>query len=148
MQTKRKRKADIGVMEWLDGERARDATFRREVEALLAEMELEQDLAALREARRISQAKLARRLGVSQPYIAKLESGRVKNLELRTLVRYATALGGRVRITIEPADLVATDRARASRRDPGIAERRMRIGHGSRGAIPEGATRRPVPKHS
>lgn len=101
MKTRRRRKSDMGVMEWLDRELARDATFRQEVEALLAEMELEQDLAALREACRVSQAQLARRLGVSQPYIAKLESGRVKNLELRTLVRYATALGGRVRVTIE-----------------------------------------------
>jgi hypothetical protein len=85
---------------------------------------------------------------VSQPYIAKLESGRVKNLELRTLVRYAAALGGRVRITIEPAGRMARDQARATRPASGMVARRMRINPGGRGAIPEGAPRRPAPKHS
>ena len=33
--------------------------------------------------------------------IAKLESGRVKNLELRTLSRWATALGGQLRMAVE-----------------------------------------------
>ncbi len=51
--------------------------------------------------REISQSQLARMLGVKQPAIAKLEFGRVKNLELKTLVRYAAALGARVRIAIQ-----------------------------------------------
>ncbi len=76
-------------------------------------MRIEQDLAALRETLRASQAELARHLGVTQPYIAKLESGKVKNLELRTLIRYATALGGRVKIQIERAP--SGKRATASR---------------------------------
>jgi transcriptional regulator with XRE-family HTH domain len=49
----------------------------------------------------VSERQLARRLGVSQPAIAKIEAGRVKNLELRTLVRFAAALGARIRIAIE-----------------------------------------------
>jgi transcriptional regulator with XRE-family HTH domain len=48
----------------------------------------------------VSQAQLAKALGVSQPAIAKLESGRAKNIELRTLVRAVSALGGTVRIQI------------------------------------------------
>ncbi len=55
---------------------------------------------ALREARGVSQAQLAKALGVSQPAIAKLESGKAKNIELRTLVRAVSALGGTVRIQI------------------------------------------------
>ena len=39
-------------------------------------------------------------LGVSQPAIGNIESGKVKNLQLRTLVRLATALDGRVKIEI------------------------------------------------
>ena len=38
--------------------------------------------------------------------LAKLESGRIKNLELRTLCRWATALGGQLEITVR------TDRRR------------------------------------
>jgi transcriptional regulator with XRE-family HTH domain len=44
--------------------------------------------------------KLAKALGVSRPAIAKLESGKAKNIELRTLVRAVSALGGTVRIRL------------------------------------------------
>ena len=89
------------VMRWAEDQFARDPRLARDVEALLAEMRIEQDLAALRKARGVSQSQLAQRLGVTQPAIAKIEAGRVKNLELRTLVRFAAALGARVRIAIE-----------------------------------------------
>jgi transcriptional regulator with XRE-family HTH domain len=49
----------------------------------------------------MTQQQLAVLLGVSQPQIAKLESGRAKNLELRTLYRWATALGAKLSIGIE-----------------------------------------------
>jgi transcriptional regulator with XRE-family HTH domain len=45
---------------------------------------------------------LARLLGTSQPYVAKLESGRVGNLGVKTLVKCARALGASVSITMEP----------------------------------------------
>lgn len=89
------------VQEWLDAELSRDAEFRRQVEETLNHMRIEQDLAKLRERRNVSQRQLAKILGVSQPAIAKIESGKAKNLELKTLVRYAVALGGRVRIAID-----------------------------------------------
>jgi transcriptional regulator with XRE-family HTH domain len=65
-------------------------------------MRLEQDLIALREAQGVSQVQLAKALGVSQPAIAKLESGKAKNIELKTLVRAVSALGGTVKIQITP----------------------------------------------
>jgi transcriptional regulator with XRE-family HTH domain len=89
------------VQEWLDAELSGDAEFRRQVEETLNHMRIEQDLARLRERRNVSQRQLAKILGVSQPAIAKIESGKAKNLELKTLVRYAVALGGRVRIAID-----------------------------------------------
>lgn len=88
------------VQEWLDTELSRDVEFRRHVEETLAQMRIEQDLVRLRERRHVSQRQLAKILGVSQPAIAKVESGNVKNIEIKTLVRYAVALGGRVRIAI------------------------------------------------
>jgi len=90
------------VREWLDAQYRREPRLRARVEQRLAELELEQDLIALREARGLSQSTLAKLLGVSQPAIAKLESGRSRNLELRTLASYVTALGGKLTVEILP----------------------------------------------
>jgi transcriptional regulator with XRE-family HTH domain len=90
---------------WLETQLAADPSFQRQVEETLNEMRLEQDLVALREARGVSQAQLAKALGVSQPAIAKLESGKAKNIELRTLVRAVSALGGTVRIQITKGNI-------------------------------------------
>jgi hypothetical protein len=49
--------------------------------------------------------------------VAKLESGRIKNLGVRTLLKCATALGGRVTLRIEAQRSVTKGpRARAHRR--------------------------------
>jgi predicted XRE-type DNA-binding protein len=93
-------KAD--VMEWVETQLAQDARLREQVEVRLNELRLEHQLAALREARGLSQRQVARLVGVSQPAIAKLESGTVKNLQLKTLVRMVTALGGRLQVEIVP----------------------------------------------
>ncbi len=89
------------VMEWIDEQLKADPRLAREVDETLNEMRLEQDLAALRESRRLSQRQVAKLLGTSQPYVAKLESGRVKNVGVGTLVKYARALGGTVSIQIK-----------------------------------------------
>jgi len=88
-------------MKWLDARIERDGT-RAEVDELVDEIRVEQKLTALRLKRGLTQAQLANRLGVSQPVLARMEAGRVKNLQLKTLVRAAAALGARVKIDIEP----------------------------------------------
>jgi predicted XRE-type DNA-binding protein len=90
------------------GEGAPDLQER--VDALIEEIAIVPELVALREDRGLSQSQVASLLGVSQPAIAKLESGRIRNVELRTLVRYATALGARIVIQIER--LAATRRGK------------------------------------
>ena len=90
-------------MQWIDGQLEANPRLAREVDELVDEMKLEQELVALREKRGLSQRQLAKLLGTSQPYVAKLESGRIKNVGVRTLVKCARALGGSVTIKIEPS---------------------------------------------
>ena len=73
--------------------------LRREVEDELAKILIEQKIAALRKRRGLSQASLAKRSGVSQPMIAQIESGKLNNLTLRTLVRTAAALDANLEST-------------------------------------------------
>ncbi len=94
-------KQPTSVQEWIDLELARDPKFRREVEETLMRMRIEQDLAALRELRGVTQAQLAHMIGVKQPMIARLEAGKAQNIGIRTLVRIATALGGQVHLSIK-----------------------------------------------
>ena len=81
-------------MDWFAGQLSVNPSFRQQVEETLNAMRLEQDLIALRESQGVSQAQLAKALGVSQPAIAKLESGKTKNIELKTLVRARLSIGG------------------------------------------------------
>lgn len=74
--------------------------FEAKVQQRLAELEIQQDIITLREDLGLTQSQLAELAGVSQPFIAKLESGRATNIELKTLVRAATALGAHVEIRI------------------------------------------------
>ena len=87
------------VMQWIDEELTRDARLASRVDGELARLRLEQDLVTLREERGLSQRQLARTVGVSQPVIARIETGRAGNLKLRTLIKIAAALDSEVHIT-------------------------------------------------
>jgi transcriptional regulator with XRE-family HTH domain len=87
-------------MDWIDGELQADPQLAQNVDVLLGELRLEQELIALREMRGLTQRDLARLLGTSQPYIAKLESGRIKNVGVKTLAKCAHALGASLKIKI------------------------------------------------
>jgi DNA-binding XRE family transcriptional regulator len=98
-----KKKATIASAEaWLDRLVHHSPEFQATVDEELAAINVAQDLVALREARGLSQRQLAEQLGVTQSAIAQLESATPRNLELLTLVRAATALGGRVDVSIRP----------------------------------------------
>lgn len=87
------------VMRWVDERLARDADLRRRVERRMAELRLEEALLALRESRGLTQAQVAKLLGISQPAVAKLEAG-ARNVKLATLCRYAEALGAQLRVEL------------------------------------------------
>ena len=88
------------AMEWAR-QLAADPEHQDAIEALMTEIDLRQGLIVLREERGLTQVELAKRLGVSQPVIAKLEGGKTKDVKLSTLVRVAAALGARVKIALE-----------------------------------------------
>jgi transcriptional regulator with XRE-family HTH domain len=63
-------------------------------------------LRALRERRRWSQAELARRAGIGQSAISKIEAGKTKGVDLATLDRLARALG------VSPRSLIVVSKWR------------------------------------
>jgi len=97
-------KTTNAALEWVEEMERRDADFKRRVDEELAAMRLEQQLIKLREARGLTQAQVARAIGVSQQAIAKAESGQAKNVELRTLLKHVLALGGRLEVSIRPGE--------------------------------------------
>jgi predicted XRE-type DNA-binding protein len=98
----RKQATVVAADEWLDKVIHKSPAFQAQVEEELAAINVAQDLVALRESRGLSQAQLADRLGITQSAIAQLESAQPKNVELRTLVRVAAALGAHVDVSIRP----------------------------------------------
>jgi transcriptional regulator with XRE-family HTH domain len=85
-------------------------------------MKIEEELVALREKRGISQRDLAERFGTTQPYVAKLESGGVKNLGLSTLCKCASALDATLTVRLERHRAAAKEaKSAASRRVLGRA---------------------------
>ena len=97
----KRNKSKTGLRAWMDEHYRKTPGLKKRVEALVEEMSIEQDLIALRAARGLSQRALAGLIGVKQPVIARIESGKARNLELKTVVRIAAALGARVRIELE-----------------------------------------------
>jgi len=80
----------------------KDAEFRKGYEEELEKLRIVDALIRLRERRGLTQTQLARRVGVSQPFIAKLESGEVHNFSLETLVKLAMALDSELEVRFHP----------------------------------------------
>src|SRR5207247_713101 len=90
-----------GLQGWMDQQFAQNPRLKARVETMVQEMELEQELIRLRRERGLSQVTVAKLLGVSQPALAKIESGKDKNLGVVTLAKYAAALGAKVMIKFD-----------------------------------------------
>jgi DNA-binding XRE family transcriptional regulator len=93
--SRRKYSVTAPVDDFIERELARRGPrFRAEVDAAHQEMLVEHELAVLRDKEGVTQAELARRMGVTQPVVARFESGnRNRGVEVATIVRYAAALG-------------------------------------------------------
>ena len=99
-KTKRAGPVTKPALTWINDLLDADPAFRAKVDAEVTAMEIADKLAELRRARKVSQVQLGKMLGVSQSMIAQLEAGNAKNIEVRTLVRYAAALDGSVEFKI------------------------------------------------
>ena len=76
---------------------------RLEAERLLIRAELMSQAAALIKKRRLTQAKAAKLLGVTQPRISDLMRGRIELFSIDTLVDLLGRLGVSVSVTTKPA---------------------------------------------
>ncbi len=75
---------------------------RAEYDALAVEFETARELIAARSLAGLTQGEVAQRMGTTQSVIARLESGK-QAPSLRTVQRYAHAVGARAVVRIEPA---------------------------------------------
>jgi predicted transcriptional regulator len=80
------------------------AKARKRTEDYINEYALKQ----ARKAKKLTQAQVALKMGVSQKRISKLESGEVSRLKMDTLRRYAETLGGSLRVEIVLPDAVVS----------------------------------------
>ncbi len=78
-----------------------DPEYREAYEAMADEFDLVAVMIDARKRAGLTQKDVAERMGVSQPAVAKIESGR--NLSTATLQRYAQATGTRLRVSFEAA---------------------------------------------
>lgn len=73
---------------------------RKRIEIGVKRLRLIAQIIELREKLGVTQSELARRMGVSQPFIAKIENDEAANISLETLVKIAEALNSEIEITI------------------------------------------------
>jgi transcriptional regulator with XRE-family HTH domain len=79
----------------------RESKYRKAYEALEQEFVLASAVIDARTRAGLTQQELARKMGTTQPVVARLESGRVRP-SMRTLERFAEAIGSRLLISFEP----------------------------------------------
>ena len=74
--------------------------FQQKIEAGVQRLKVISQIVELREKLGLTQAELAQKIGVSQPFIARLENDDASNLSLETLVKIVEALNGEIEIRI------------------------------------------------
>lgn len=89
---KNRRRVDALAKEWM-----KDLKFQEAYDALGPEYALAAALIEARKKSRLSQKELARRMGTTQPMIARLENGR-QPPSTKTLLNFAKATGTRLQI--------------------------------------------------
>lgn len=81
----------------------KEPKYKKAYDALEDEFVLASAVMDVRNHAGLTQEELARKMGTTQPVVARLESGRVRPT-MRTLERLAAATGSRLLISFEPRD--------------------------------------------
>lgn len=81
----------------------KEPKYRKAYKALEEEFVLASAVMDVRNRAGLTQEELARKMGTTQPVVARLESGRTRP-SMRTLERLAEATGSRLLISFEPCD--------------------------------------------
>jgi DNA-binding XRE family transcriptional regulator len=80
---------------------------RQRIESGVQRLRVISQIITLREKLGFTQAELARRIGASQPLIARIENDEASNLSLETLVKIIEALNGEIEINIRESKKAA-----------------------------------------
>ena len=81
----------------------KEPKYRKAYEGLEEEFVLASAVIDARKRAGLTQQELAKKMGTTQPVVARLESGRVRP-SMRTLERFAKATGSRLLISFEPRE--------------------------------------------
>ena len=74
--------------------------LRNKIKTGVQRLKVITQIVELRESLGLTQTELAQRIGVSQPFIARIENDETANLSLETLVKIVEALNGEIEIRI------------------------------------------------
>lgn len=85
----------------------KDPKFRKKIEMGVQRLKIISQIIELRRKLKLTQAGLAERIGVSQPFIARIENDETSNLSLETLVKIAEALDGEIDIKLHSSKKAA-----------------------------------------
>lgn len=80
-----------------------EPALKRNIQAAVERLKVITQIVHLREELGLTQVQVAERVGVSQPFIARIESDKASNLSLETLVKIVEALNGEIEIKIRSA---------------------------------------------
>ena len=95
-----KRKRKIIRFNDVLAEDLRDPEFRRHYDAYELPVRLAVEIAYLRRDKKLTQAQLAAKMGVTQQFVARLENSESTMPSLRTLARLAKALDRRLHVSL------------------------------------------------
>lgn len=85
----------------------KDKKFKEKIKAGVQRLKVITQIVELREKLGLTQNELANRIGVSQPFVARIENDDASNLSLETLIKIVDALHGEIEIRIRPTQKAA-----------------------------------------
>jgi transcriptional regulator with XRE-family HTH domain len=120
----------------------KDPAFKAEYDALGPEFALAEVMIKARKEAGLSQAEVAERMGIAQPNVARLESGRASPT-FATLLSFGKAVGKRLVVAFE-SEVLDAPRSRGRTAEPRVATARTAASGRSRGGELATARARPA----